>query len=250
MSIQYFGIDNHLPRPAETVDATSPNSEENNRELVVAVKEDRPRPKRVEFEDVQGQEGGGVWQAKGGQEEPNEYLWDSNRYTLTDENHNDLRMLMNVTVQDFFVLEENSKYAVFFLRPRCITQKLLINSQEASLGAKKAENTGAKKSDGDIIKSLIVNFEKTHPGIKTYKGDIDIPELKTHFALDLLNFVFNVLIFLLMSYQLLLYLDLNLALLKQSWTANSELPKTLNFDVIHTSLLDTYTNALNSRKLY
>jgi hypothetical protein len=245
MSIKYFGIDNHLPRPPHPGDATSPNSEENNRELVTLVKEEsKPRTKRVEFEDAGAPEGQGILPMKGAPEETNEYLWDSNRYALTDENHNDLRMLMNVTVQNFFMLEENSKYAVFFLRPRCLTQRSLVNSQEASLGAKKtAESAGSKKSDGDIIKSLIVNFEKTHPGIKTYKGDMDIPELKTNFVIDVLNFTFNVMIFFLMAYQLFLYLDINLALLKQNWSANSELPKTLSFDSIHKSLQDAYFNA-------
>ena len=46
--------------------------------------------------------------------------FDTRRFVFTDENHNDLWLIEDVNVHSFFQGEENAKYAVFYLRPKCI----------------------------------------------------------------------------------------------------------------------------------
>lgn len=181
---------------------------------------------------------------------------DTRKYILTDESHNDLWLLHNVTVNNYFEAEETLKYAVFFLRPKCLTQKALIEVQEESLGMKKTlKQSNDKQGENDIIKNLLKKFENKHKNMQTYSLSYyrdpknEIKNFKSIFSIDFTNFIFNILILIIMVIQLFLYMDTKSALLKQAWASNQKLRTVYTPVTIKTDLIQTLNQTITDCKL-
>lgn len=194
-------------------------------------------------------------QARGAEDEEDAEYWDTRKFILTDEFHNDLWLLHDVTVNSFFQAEENLKHAVFYLRPKCLTQKALIELQEESLGLKKTQkNASDKRGENDMINELLTKFENKHKNMQTYSLSYykdpknEIQNFKSIFSIDFTNFIFNILILIIMVVQLFLYLDNKSALLKQAWASNQKEVRVYTMQQIKADLVQTLNLTITDSK--
>lgn len=181
--------------------------------------------------------------------------YDLRNYVLTDEAHNDLWMLGDVSVQSYFLAEENAKFAVFYLRKKIVNQEALLGIQEESMGLKKNQNnqSNLQRNENKVINDLLDKFEKSHKGMMTYSTKfyqtLEVEGFQTSFKVDVLNFSLNILILILLVVQLLLYLDTNSALIKQSWKNNQTTQTIYTYANVAAELDVELSNIINNSKL-
>lgn len=181
--------------------------------------------------------------------------YDLRNYVLTDESHNDLWLLGDVSVQSYFLAEENAKFAVFYLRKKIANQESLLGVQEESMGLKKNQNnqTNVQKNENKVINDLLDKFEKSHKGMVTYSTKfyqtLEVEGFESSFKVDILNFVLNIFILILLVVQLLLYLDTNSALIKQSWKNNQISQRIYTYSNVNEELKTEISNIIDGSKL-
>lgn len=182
---------------------------------------------------------------------------DEREFILTDEQHNDLWLIDYASVSSYFQSEENSKYAVFYLRKKCTDQKALLEVQEQSLGMKKAAGQQSKSSDiNNSISAILSKFQDKHKNMRTYSLDYfkdpanDIKAFKVIPSIDCTNFIFNILILVIMVVQLFLYLDTTSAVLKLNWAANQRTSDVYTLPIVKADLLQTLRLTIAGSSLF
>ena len=89
---------------------------------------------------------------------------------------------------------------MFYLREKCLTQEKLFESQEESLGNRVDASLHANKngkSEEVYIQKTLELLEDSHKGLVTYSNTFDY-DFKTNKKVDFFNFVFNIIIIVLM----------------------------------------------------
>lgn len=129
---------------------------------------------------------------------------------------------MGVPVKSFFSFDEGTNYCTFYLRERIVDQEKLFKSQEDSLGIKRDKiqvSNKTNKNEEQYIEQTLALLEQEKKGLKTYGTKLDY-DFNNIFSTDFTNFLFNVIIFVVMAIQIFWFLDLDTSLMRQSWKRN------------------------------
>jgi len=140
---------------------------------------------------------------------------------------------MNVPIKMFFSFDEGTNFCIFYLRERTPEQDKLFESQEESLGMKREKNPLANKSSKDeevYIEKTLKLLEEEKKGLRTYSTKVDF-DFGNKFKVDFPNFLFNILILIVMSVQIFWFLDIDTSLMRQSWKRNQHFNEVSNVKI-------------------
>lgn len=98
-------------------------------------------------------------------------------YVLTDPDHHDLALLMDVPIAQF-LSHETHGYAMFILRKKNTTMKELVTSQKASISL--IQETEKQGKITEEYKKIFDTLRKAKPGIYTYELSSDDHESSIH----------------------------------------------------------------------
>ena len=140
---------------------------------------------------------------------------------------------MGVPIKTFFSFDEGTNFCVFYLRERTPEQEKLFESQEESLGMKRDKNPLANKTSKDeeqYIDKTLKLLEEDKKGLRTYSTKVDF-DFGNRFKVDFPNFLFNILIIIVMSVQIFWFLDIDTSLMRQSSKRNQHFSEVSNVKI-------------------
>lgn len=106
------------------------------------------------------------------------------QYILTDFKYNDLKLLFNVPVRQFFV-NEDCNYKIFYLKRKHTNQKNLLTLQEESVGVDEAQKSSESEETTKAFKNFLDNdVMRYFPGLKSYlePKKYEAIYIETHFV--------------------------------------------------------------------
>ena len=161
------------------------------------------------------------------------------------------RIIINVPVKSFYAFDEGTNFCVFYLRERTPNQEELFESQEESLGMRRDKNPATTKTNKDeeqYIEKTLKLLEEEKRGLKTYGNKVDY-DFGNNFSVDFPNFLFNLIILIVMSVQIFWVLDLDTSLMRQSWKRNQHFNEHSNVKIsdIQTYIYDRLLEVSKNR---
>lgn len=141
---------------------------------------------------------------------------------------------MGVPVKTFFAFDEGTNYCTFYLRERIFNQEKLFKSQEESLGIRREKIQTTNKTNKDeeqYIEQTLALLEEEKKGLKTYRTKLDY-DFGNNFSTDFTNFIFNMVILIVMTVQIFWFLDLDTSLMRQSWKRNQHFKEETNVKIM------------------